>query len=136
MKLGMALCNHFECETLANKLFLKKQYFWLEMKEGISMEAYLKHMKEIPNRVAAIGAPISEEDQIVMLLGSLPQSYSTLVTVLEARIDDVKLKYVHLALFNEEQKLKGQFGHSAVYHHVINHPQHYWECRRKTSPEN
>ena len=42
-----ALRNHFECETLANKLFLKKQYFRTEMKEGTSMENHLKHMKEI-----------------------------------------------------------------------------------------
>jgi len=29
--------------------------------------------------------PYKEEDQIMMLLGSLPSSYSTLVTALEAR---------------------------------------------------
>ena len=28
------LCGHFKCKTLANKLFLKKQYFRTEMKEG------------------------------------------------------------------------------------------------------
>ena len=76
------LCNHFECETLANKLFLKKQYFRTEMKEGTSVEAHLKQMKEITDRLAAIGAPISEEDQVVTLLGSVPPSYSTLVTAL------------------------------------------------------
>ena len=55
------LRNDFEHDTLANKLFLKKQYFQNEMKEGTSMEAHLKHMKEITDRLAAIGAPISEE---------------------------------------------------------------------------
>ena len=58
------LQNHFEPEMLANKLFLKKQY-----KEGMSMEVHLKHMKEITERLAAIGAPINEEDQVVTLLG-------------------------------------------------------------------
>ena len=56
------LRGHFECKTPANKLFLKKQYFWTEMKEGMSMEVHLKHMKEITDRLAAIGVPISEED--------------------------------------------------------------------------
>ena len=65
-----ALCNHFERETLANELFLNKQYFRTEMKEGASMEVHLKHMKEITDRLATIGAPISEEDQVVTLLGS------------------------------------------------------------------
>jgi len=33
-----ALRCHFERDTLANRLFLKKQYFKTEMKEGTSME--------------------------------------------------------------------------------------------------
>ena len=45
------LCGHFECETLANKLFLKKQYFRTEMKEDMSMEVHLKQMKEITDKL-------------------------------------------------------------------------------------
>ena len=104
--------NQFEREKLANKLFLKKQYFCTEMKEGTSIGAHLKHMKELTDKLAAIGAPIDEEDQVVTLLGSLPQSYSTLVTALEARVDDIKLDFVQQALMHEEQKLKGQSTHS------------------------
>lgn len=37
-----ALKNHFERETLANKLFLKKQYFRKEMSEGNSIDMHLK----------------------------------------------------------------------------------------------
>ena len=55
-----ALKNHFERETLANKLLLKKQYFRSEMKEGTSVDQHLKHMKDIADKLAAIGAPISE----------------------------------------------------------------------------
>ena len=107
------LSAHFECKTLANKLFLKKKYFRTEMKEGTSMETHLKHMKEITDRLAAIGAPISEEDQVVTLLGSLPQGYSTIVTALEARVDDVNLPFVQQALIHEEQKKNDQSGDAA-----------------------
>ena len=107
------LCGHFERETLANKLFLKKQYFRTEMKEGTSVEAHLKQIKEITDRLAAIGAPISEEDQVVTLLGSLPPSYSNLVTALESRIDSVKLSYVQQALIHEEMKRHEQPSHSS-----------------------
>lgn len=58
------------------------------------MEVHLNHMKEITDRLAASGTPISEENQVVTLLGSLPRSYFTLVTALEARIDDVRLTFV------------------------------------------
>ena len=106
-----ALRNHYERETLANKLFLKKRYFRSEMKEGTSIKAHLKYMKEITDKLAAIGAPISEEYQVVTLLGSLPQSYSTLVTALEACVDGVTLSFVQQALIHEEQKLNEEPGH-------------------------
>ncbi len=52
------LCEHFEGKTLANKLYLKKRYFRCEMKEDTSVEQHLKQMKEITDKLAAIGAPI------------------------------------------------------------------------------
>ena len=106
-----ALKNHFERETLANKLLLKKQCFRSEMKEGTSVDQHLKHMKDITDKLAAIGAPISEEDQVVTLLRSLPRSYATLVTAIETRMDGVSLDYVQQALIHEEMKqseLSGQ----------------------------
>ena len=106
-----ALRKHFERGTLANKLFLKKRYFRSEMKEGTPVEQHLKLMKDITDKLAAIGAPISEEDQVVTLLGSLPRSFATLVTAIEARVDGVSLDYVQQALIHEEMKqseLSGQ----------------------------
>ena len=62
------------------------------MKEVTSIEAYLKDMKEITDKLAAIGGLISEENQVVTLLGSLSHSYATLVTALETRVEDVQLR--------------------------------------------
>ena len=81
------------------------------MKEGISVEQHLKHMKDITDTLAAIGVPISEEDQVVTLLGSLPRSFATLVTAIEARMEGASLDYVKQALIHEEMKhsdLSGQ----------------------------
>ena len=88
-----ALRNHFERDMLVNKLILKKQYFRMEVAENTSMETHIKIMKELTDRLAAINAPIAKEDQVVTLLGSLPPSYSTLVTPLKAR-DAITLSYV------------------------------------------
>ena len=88
-----------------NKLILKKQYFRMKMAEGTSMEVYIKTMKELTDRLAAINAPITEEDQVVTLLGSLPSSYSTLVTALEAGYAII-LRYVQQTLICEELMLR------------------------------
>ena len=50
-----------------------------------------------------------EEDQVVTLLGSLPDSFSSLVTVLEAQAD-LTLDGVKQSLINEEQKRDGKLG--------------------------
>ena len=72
------------------------------MKQETSVERHLKHMQELTDILVAIGAPIAEEDQLVALLGSLPKSYSMLVTGLETRSDNVSLNYVQQAIGHEE----------------------------------
>ena len=98
------LQQHFERDSLTNKLFLKKRYFRTVMQEGSSVEQHIKLMKETTDKLAAVKATISEEDQIVTLLGSLPDSYAMLVTALEARVEDLTLNYVQQAIINEEQR--------------------------------
>jgi len=74
------------------------------MGENASIEQHIKYMKELTNKLAAVNSFITEEDQVVTLLGSLHSSYSTLITALEARFEDLKLNYVQQALMSEEQR--------------------------------
>ena len=73
-------------------------------------------MKELTDKLAAINAPITEEDQVVTLSGSLPPSYSTLVTALEAR-DAVSLSHVQQSPIREEQKLSANTDTSSEMDH-------------------
>lgn len=101
------LKTQFERNSLSNKIMMKKQYFRAAMAEDTSMEDHLKEMKILTDRLAAIGAPISNEDQVVTLLGSVPESYSGLVTALEVRGDQLNLSEVQQALLQEEMKRRG-----------------------------
>mgnify|MGYP000704186002 FL=1 len=66
------------------------------MKEDTSVDQHhLKHKKDITDKLTAIGAPISQEDQVVTLLGSLPRGLTTLVIAIEAGTDCVSLDYVN-----------------------------------------
>lgn len=67
---------------------------------GISIDMHPKEMKELTDKLSSIGALISEEDQIVTLLGSLPPSFSTVVTALEARVDDLTMDFVPATAIN------------------------------------
>ena len=63
-----ALRDHFEKDTLANKLMLKRRYFRMEMAEKTPVESHLKQMNDFTDK---LGAPVAEEDQVVTLLKSL-----------------------------------------------------------------
>lgn len=66
------LKGHFERDTLADKLFLKKKYLQCEMKLGDCLTEHLKQINALTNKLLQLGALIEEEDQIVTFLGSLP----------------------------------------------------------------
>ena len=98
------LKERFERDTVANKLFLKQKFFSLKMKECESLDEHFRRMKEITDQLAAIKAPIPEDEHIVALLLSLPRSYNTLITALTTKGDDLNLAKVHQALLSEEEK--------------------------------
>ena len=60
--------------------------------------------------MAAIDDPITEEDRVVHLLASLPESYDILVTALEASVEVPKMEIVTERLLHEERKIKEKHG--------------------------
>ena len=61
-------------------------------------------MTEVFKELAVIGDPVKEEDRVVHLLASLPESYSMLVTALEANSDVPQMEVVTERLLHEERK--------------------------------
>ena len=58
-------------------------------------------MVEIFEELAVIGEAIEEEDRVVHLLASLPDSYQMLVTALEANAEVPRLELVTERLMND-----------------------------------
>ena len=99
------LSAHFDRSTTANKLYLKKRFYRLQMKAGTKLTEHFKTMKELTDQLAAIGVNIGDDDQVMTLLGSLTKDYDTIVTALETHAEDeLTLTYVQQALINAEQK--------------------------------
>ena len=104
------LANQFQQRTWANKLELRRNLFSLRLKNGKSVQEHIKAMTEIFDGLSVIGDPISEEDRVVHLLASLPDSYNMLVTALEANVEVPKIEVVTERLLHEERKLKERTG--------------------------
>ena len=61
------------------------------LRDGDSVQKHVKVMIEIFDSLAAVSYPVKEEDRVVHLLASLPDSYSMLVTALEANAEVPKM---------------------------------------------
>jgi hypothetical protein len=100
------LTNQFQKKTCANKLALRRKLYSLRLKDGESIQKHIKEMTEIFDGLAVIDGPITEEDRVVHLLASLPESYDILITALEANVEVPKMETVTERLLHEERKMK------------------------------
>lgn len=63
-------------------------------------------MTEIFDALTVAGETVSEEDRVVYLLASLPDSYNVLVTALEASENVPKLEVVTERILHQERKFR------------------------------
>jgi len=87
-----------------------KTFFYLRLKEDDSVQEHIKAMTEIFDGLSVVGDPISDEDCVVHLLASLPESYNVLVTALEGNEALRRMEVVTERLLHGERKLKARLG--------------------------
>ena len=107
------LSDQFQKKTWANKLELRRKLFSLRLSDGVSVQEHLKAMTEILDELSVIDEPVNEEDRVVHLLASLPESYNVLVTALEANAEVPKLEVVTERLLHEERKQRARADHGS-----------------------
>jgi len=69
-------------KSLSNKLYLKIQLYGLRMKEGTAMLEHLNFFNKIISELLAVNMKIDEEDKTLILLSSLLDSYSHIITTI------------------------------------------------------
>lgn len=100
------LADQFQARTWANRLSLRRKLHGLTLKDGESVQDHIKQMIETFDALSIIGDPIDEDDRVVYLLASLPESFNMIVTALEASVDVPKMETVTERLLHEERKMK------------------------------
>ncbi|KAK4324010.1 hypothetical protein Pmani_005322 [Petrolisthes manimaculis] len=103
-KVWNKLADQFQKKTWSNKLQLRRRLYSLRLKEGGSVQEHIKIITEIFNELSVIGDQMNEEDRVVHLLASLPESYDMLVTALEANSEIPKMEFVTEKILHEERK--------------------------------
>ena len=67
-------------KSLSNKLYLKKQLYGLQMKEGTTVLEHMNFFNKVINELLTVDVKIDEEDKVLILLSSLLESYNHIVT--------------------------------------------------------
>ena len=89
-------------KSLLNKLFMKKQLYSLQMKEGTSILQYLNTLNRILSDLLALKVKLEEEDKTLLLLSSLLSSYDHLATTIMYGKETFELEDVRQMLQNNK----------------------------------
>ena len=96
--------EQFQKKSWVNRLNLRRE---LHSKDDESVQEHVKTMLETFNELSIVGDTITDEDRVVYLLASLPDSFNTfLVTALESSTTVPAMEAVIERLMHEERKLQ------------------------------
>ncbi|KAL5559363.1 hypothetical protein UlMin_035574 [Ulmus minor] len=77
-------------------------------KNSISMIEFIMKIKSLCDNLAAIGEPVTDQDQIMNLLVGLGSDYNAVVTSISTRDNQLTLEDVHSLLLTFEHRLEQQ----------------------------
>ena len=105
VKIWNRLERQYEKRTAALKLSLVQKYYGAKMAEGESAEKHLLNMSEWCDRLAAVELP--EEFQPLMILASLPASYTAIVQTLGSQAGKLDLSHMTSTVLDEDARYRG-----------------------------
>ncbi|KAJ0805654.1 putative RNA-directed DNA polymerase [Helianthus annuus] len=88
-----ALSNMYEKPSAGNRVFLTRELFNMRMNEGSSVADHINEVNSILSRLATVGMKLDDDTQAVVLLSSLPESWSGFVTTVTETAGTGNLKF-------------------------------------------
>ncbi|KAH9781301.1 hypothetical protein KPL71_008412 [Citrus sinensis] len=85
-------------KSLANRLYIKKMLFTLKMAEGSSLEDHIDEFNKVCDTLEIIDEGLDDEGKALLLVSSLPSSYSNFVDALMYGRQTLSLDEVKAAL--------------------------------------
>ncbi|GJU52716.1 retrovirus-related pol polyprotein from transposon TNT 1-94 [Tanacetum coccineum] len=116
--LGTALSNMYEKPSASNKVFLIRQLVNTKMKEGASVADHVNEFNSILSRLMSVDIKFDDEVQALLLLSSLPESWSGTVTAVSGSTGSTKLKFDNIRdlILGEDirRKTSGEYSNSLL----------------------
>ncbi|CAH9135249.1 unnamed protein product [Cuscuta epithymum] len=102
------LGSMYQAKTARNKTLLMRRLVNHKLRGGISVSEHTSQFQDLVNQLSTTGWVLKDEEQAILLLSSLPDSWETLVVTLSnsAPNGKVTMQMVTDALMNEEARRK------------------------------
>jgi len=98
------LSKKYERSTFGSRLYLRRKLYGIQYRGG-SMSDHINAIMEVVSLLRGSEKSLEEEEIVAVLLVSLPESYSGLVTALEGRDEaDLTIEYVTGKMLDEYQR--------------------------------
>lgn len=100
-----ALAAVHRARGFGSRLQLRRSFMTATMKEGQSMESWIRDVRALSNKLKAIDVNVDDEEIIVVLTVGLTRSYTPVIISLDSvDADKLSLSYVITRLLNEESR--------------------------------
>ena len=111
-----ALYSMYEKPSASNKVHLMRRLFMLRMEEGASVVQHINELNIVTNQLSSVGIEFVDEVRALILLSSLPDSWSATITVVSSSSGSKKMKFddVRDMVLNEEIRRR-ELGESSSY---------------------
>ncbi|KAF8230051.1 hypothetical protein L208DRAFT_1158746, partial [Tricholoma matsutake] len=84
-------------------LHIHQKFITAIMKEGQGIESWIGEVRTLSNKLKLIDVPVTDEDVIIVLMASLPNSYSSIVITFNNIDSKIRtLNFIITRLLNEE----------------------------------
>ena len=100
----------YQSKSLVNKLFLQKNLYNLRMKDGDSVTEHLNAFNIFVSQLSSIDIKISDEDNCIIFLCSLPVSWDSLVIAIGSNTTTLNFDEIVSTLLSEEMRWRNMEG--------------------------
>lgn len=100
---------------LQTKLNLKRDLYKLKMGEGANLMEHMNVFSGLIDQLAKVDVKIEEEDQALLLLTSLPDSYENIITTILYGKNTLKMEEVESTLLSHEKRRKADDSQDSVF---------------------
>lgn len=110
LEMWTALESTYQIKSLPNRFYLKQRFYSFKMDEDKNLDKNLDVFTKLVSDLASLDVELSEEDQAVILLNSLPRKFEPLVHTLKYGRDQdtITLKEITRAAYSIELDMKAR----------------------------